>query len=100
MAEVWVPDTPLTRSYTCPNCHRGVKAFRIGDSSSYWVMNADDENKDHDCKGKNGKVWKGAIPNNLLGYKPKKEKKDEPQQTSESGASNQPSIGGQTPKGG
>jgi hypothetical protein len=41
-------------------------------------MDADDDKKDHDCK-KDGKTWKGAIDNKLLGYRPPKEKKDEPQ---------------------
>lgn len=77
MSEVWIPDNPPTRSYTCPNCKKGVKCFRLGDSSSYLVMDADDEKKDHDCKGSNGKAWKGAIDNKLLGYRPPKEKKNE-----------------------
>ena len=97
MADIFVPDTPPTRSYTCPSCKKGVKCFRIGNSSTYLIMNADDENKDHDCKGKGGKIWKGAIDNKLLGYKPQKEKKDATQQTSESGTAIQPDIGGQTP---
>jgi hypothetical protein len=78
--DVFIPETPAQRQYSCPNCKHNVKGFRVGNSSSYLVMDADDESKEHDCKGKNGKLWKGAIPITLLGYKPpKKEKKDESQ---------------------
>lgn len=71
MDEVWIPDNPPIRSYTCPGCKKGVKCFRVGDTSSYWVMDADDEKKEHDCK------YKGPISPKLLGYRPPKEKKEE-----------------------
>jgi hypothetical protein len=70
MAEVWIPDTPAVRSYTCPSCKKGVKTFRVGNTSSYWVMDADDEKKEHDCK------YKGPISSKLLGYRPIKKEEE------------------------
>jgi len=66
---VWIAETPPERSYSCPKCNKGVKCFRIGNSSSYIVKNADD-NRDHDCK------YQGFISNKLLGYKPPPKPKD------------------------
>jgi hypothetical protein len=71
---IFIPETPTTRSYSCPGCKAGVRTIRVGNSASYLVMDADDEKHDHGCK------YKGEIPITLLGYKPpKKEKKDAPQ---------------------
>ena len=66
---VWIAENPAERSYSCPGCNKGVKTFRMGNSSSYLVKNADD-NRDHDCK------YQGFIPNKLLGYKPPAKPKD------------------------
>jgi hypothetical protein len=60
---VFIPDNPPERQYACPKCHKGVKCFRIGNSSSYLVMNADDE-QEHDCE------YKGSIDIKLVGYRP------------------------------
>jgi hypothetical protein len=68
--DVWIADNPPERSYSCPKCNKGVKAFRVGNSSSYVVKNADD-NKDHACG------YIGFIPNKLLGYRPPSKDKKE-----------------------
>lgn len=65
MREVWIPENPPERGYTCPKCKKGVKCTRIGNSSSYTVANADD-GKNHDCG------YKGSIDIKLLGYRPPK----------------------------
>lgn len=70
MTEVFIADNSPERSYACPGCGKGIRAFRVSESSSYWIMNADNEKKPHDCG------YKGFIPNKLLGYKPPKEKKE------------------------
>lgn len=68
---VFIPDNPPERQYTCPGCRKGIRAFRIGESSSYWIKDATDEGiKDYNCK------YEGAIDIKLLGYKPQ-QKKDE-----------------------
>jgi hypothetical protein len=67
---VWIPDNPPERQYTCPKCKKGVRCTRIGESFSYTVANADD-GRNHDCK------YKGPIEIKLLGYRPPKaENKD------------------------
>jgi hypothetical protein len=78
--DVWIPPNPPTRQYACSKCKHNVHCIRIGESSSYWVMDADDHKKEHDCG------YDGAIPNKLLGYKPPKEKKNEPQPGTNSGS--------------
>ncbi len=76
MGDVWIPDNPPERTYTCPWCKKGVHCFRIGESCSYWVMDAADPKQEHECKPPAPK--KGfSIPRELLGYKPPKVKKDE-----------------------
>ena len=83
MTEVFIPDNPPERSYTCPGCNKGVKCFRIGDSSSYWVMDAADEKQEHKCAAKPPKF---PVPIKLLGYRPPKvEKKNETKPNADSG---------------
>jgi hypothetical protein len=72
ISEVFIPETPPQRSYTCPSCKKSVKTFRVGNSASYLVMDADDEKHEHDCK------YKGSVPITLLGYKPPKKEKPSP----------------------
>jgi hypothetical protein len=62
--DLFIPDNPPERSYACPGCHKGVRTYRVGNSSSYIVKDAT-EDKDHDCK------YKGPIDNKLIGYRPK-----------------------------
>lgn len=61
---IFIPDNPPIRSYACPKCHKGVRCFRVGESSQYVVMDAADEKQEHGCG------YEGAIENKLLGYKP------------------------------
>lgn len=96
MSDVWIPDNPSERQYTCPGCGRAVRAKRITDSCSYVIEHLD-EKKGKGDEGDGKCKWKGSIPIALLGYKPPKEKKDEPQQTTASSGQSQPSTGGDVP---
>jgi hypothetical protein len=86
MSEVFIPDNPPERTYGCPGCGKGVKGFRVGNSSSYLIMDATDEKHQHDCG------YKGNIPIKLLGYQPPKVKKNDPQHTPESSPPSQPVV--------
>jgi hypothetical protein len=65
---VFIPDNPPERSYSCPGCQKGIKAFRVGDSSTYLIMDGDDDKKTHSCG------YNGTIPLKAVGFKPPKVK--------------------------
>ena len=92
MSDVWIPDNPAERTYACPGCHRGVVAKRVGDSSSYVITHLDEKvGKGEEGEGKC--KYKGAIDRKLLGYRPPKEKKDEPDSATQVGHSEEHSAG-------
>ena len=70
---MFIPDNPPERSYKCPGCSKGIRAYRVGGegSCSYFVMDADNIEKAHKCSES---FKKGTIDRSLLGYREPKER--------------------------